>query len=139
MGFLEQDGAYFYLEHDQLAPGGIYTTLNFEMETPYFGSAYFDGEMLYYSAYKESRDNVTLMAIDVAGGSKACYEIGTFADGVWPVAGLMELEGFENHIDIILGAQTVETMSMPVPVEPQAELKGIREHIGYLPPHSHNF
>jgi len=127
MGFLEQDGRYFYLEHDQLAPGGIYTTLNFEMETPYFGSAYFDGEMLYYSAYKESRDNVTLMAIDVAGGSKACYEIGTFADGVWPVAGLMELEGFENHIDVIMGTQTVETMSKPIPVEPQAELQGIRD------------
>ena len=128
MGFLEQDGSYYYLEHDQLAPGGIYTQLNFEMETPYFGSAYFDGEMLYYSAYKESRDNVTLMAIDVAGGSKACYEIGTFADGVWPVAGLMELSGFENHIDVILGTETVETMSRPTPAEPQAELKGIREH-----------
>ena len=126
MGFLEQDGAYYYLEHDQLAPGGIYTKLNFEMETPYFGSAYFDGEMLYYSAYKESRDNVTLMAIDVAGGSKACYELGTFATGVWPVAGLMELDGFENHIDIILGAQEIQTLAQPTPAEPQAELKGIR-------------
>ena len=126
MGFLEQDGSYYYLEHDQLAPGGIYTKLNFEMETPYFGSAYFDGEMLYYSAYKESRDNVTLMAIDVAGGSKACYELGTFATGVWPVAGLMELEGFENHIDIILGAQEIQTLAQPTPAEPQAELKGIR-------------
>ena len=91
MGFLEQDGSYYYLEHDQLAPGGIYTTLDFEMETAYFGSAYFDGEYLYFSAYKESTNNVTLMAIDVAGGSKACYTLGTFADNVWPVAGLMEL------------------------------------------------
>ena len=126
MGFLEQDGAYYYLEHDQLAPGGIYTKLDFEMDTGYFGSAYFDGEMLYYSAYKESRNNVTLMAIDVAGGSKACYELGTFGDNVWPVAGLMELGKYENHIDIILGAQSVETMSQPAPVE-QTELKGIRE------------
>ncbi len=127
MGFLEQDGAYYYLEHDLLAPGGVYTMLDFEMETPYFGAAYFDGEMLYYSAYKESRDNVTLMAIDVAGGSKACYEIGTFDTGVWPVAGLMELDGFENHIDIILGAQPEEAMAQPNPVEPQPALMGIRE------------
>ena len=91
MGFLEQDGYYYYLEHDQLAPGGIYTTLDFEMETAYFGSAYFDGEYLYFSAYKQSTDNVTLMAIDVAGGSKRCYTLGTFDPGVWPVAGLMEL------------------------------------------------
>ena len=127
MGFLEQNGAFFYLEHDQLAPNGIYTKLNFEMETPYYGSAYFDGDMLYYSAYKESRNNVTLMAIDVAGGSKACYEIGTFADGVWPVAGLMELDGFENHIGIIMDEENIETLSAPTPVEQQLELKGIRE------------
>ena len=127
LGFLEQNGKYFYLEHDQLAPNGIYTKLDFEMETPYFGSAYFDGEMLYYSAYKESRDNVTLMAIDVAGGSRACYELGTFDTGVWPVAGLMELDGFENHIDVIMGAESVETMSQPTPVEQELQMKGIRE------------
>ena len=127
MGFLEQDGSYLYVEHDALAPGGIYTQVPFEMETPYFGSAYFDGEFLYYSAYKESKDNVTLMAIDVAGGSKACYELGTFADTVWPVAGLMELDGVDNNIAIIHSAQNgVETMSQPKPVE-KAELQGIRE------------
>ena len=91
MGFLEQDGSYYYMEHDQLAPGGIYTQLGFEMETPYFGSAYFDGQYLYFSAYRESTDNVTLMAVDVAGGTKKCYTLGTFEPTVWPVAGLMEL------------------------------------------------
>ena len=127
MGFLEQDGKYYYLEHDTLAPKGIYTKLDFEMETQYFGSAYFDGEMLYYSAYKESRDNVTLMAIDVAGGSKACYELGTFADGVWLVAGLMEQGAVENHIGVIMPGQSLQTMSRPIPVEQQTELKGVRE------------
>ena len=127
MGFLEQDGKYYYLEHDTLAPNGIYTKLDFEMDTQYYSSAYFDGEMLYYSAYKESRNNVTLFAIDVAGGSKACYELGTFADGVWPVAGLMEQGEIENHIDVIMADQTAQTMSLPVHMEQQAELKGIRE------------
>ena len=128
MGFLEQDGVYYYLEHDYLAPGGVYTKLDFEMDTPYFGSAYFDGEMLYYSAYRESRNNVTLMAIDVAGGSKACYEIGTFGDNIWPVAGLMELEGFENHIGVIMNVeQDLQTMSRPVPAEQQPELKAVRQ------------
>ena len=91
LGFLEQDGNYYYIEHDQLAPNGIYTTINFEMETPFFGSAYFDGEYLYFSAYKESSNDVTLMAIDVVSGSKNCNNLGTFSEGVWPVAGLMEL------------------------------------------------
>ena len=127
MGFLEQDGRYYYLEHDTLAPKGIYTKLDFEMDTPYYGSAYFDGEMLYYSAYKESEDQVTLMAIDVVGGSKACYELGTFGDGVWPVAGLMEIGAVENHIGVIMPEQAVGAMSLPVPVEQQTALKGIRE------------
>ena len=121
MGFLEQDGKYYYLEHDTLAPEGIYTKLDFEMETQYFGSAYFDGEMLYYSAYKESQDHVSLMAIDVAGGSKTCYELGTFADGVWPVAGLMEQGEVENHINVIMDTGTVGTMSQPIPVEQKSE------------------
>jgi len=127
MGFLEQDGKYYYLEHDTLAPKGIYTKLDFEMDTPYYGSAYFDGEMLYYSAYKESQDRVILMGIDVAGGSKACYELGTFPSGVWPVAGLMELGEIENHIGVIMPGQAPGTMSKPVSVEQQAELKGIRQ------------
>ncbi|MBQ2920763.1 MAG: S8 family serine peptidase [Oscillospiraceae bacterium] len=127
MGFLEQDGRYYYLEHDTLAPKGIYTKLDFEMDTPYYGSAYFDGEMLYYSAYKETRDHVVLMAIDVAGGSKACYELGTFADGVWPVAGLMEPGEVRNHIGVIMPDQALSVTSMPVRVEQQEELTGIRE------------
>lgn len=127
MGFLEQDGRYYYLEHDTLAPKGIYTKLDFEMDTPYYGSAYFDGEMLYYSAYKESQDQVTLMAIDVAGGSKACYELGTFSDGIWPVAGLMEIGQVENHIGIIMPEQALGAMSQPVPVQQQTALKGIRK------------
>jgi len=110
LGFLEQDGSYFYLEHDGLAPGGIYTELGFEMDTGYFGSAYFDGEFLYFSAYKESWDNVTLMAIDVAGGSRECYTLGTFDDGVWPVAGLMELDLTElpDYMSVGVTAQPKE-------------------------------
>ena len=93
LGFLEQDGIYYYMEHDVLAPGGLYTSLGFEMDVPFFGSAYFDGEYLYFSAYRESEGNVTLLAVDVAGGTRSCYNLGTFADNVWPVAGLMELGG----------------------------------------------
>ena len=123
MGFLEQDGKYYYLEHDQLAPGGIYTHINYQEETDYFCSAYFDGSMLYFSAYRQEKNNVTLMAIDVAGGSKACYEVGTFADGVWPVAGLMELDKTEpeNHFGLLV------TNAKPVEVLPEPELMGLNE------------
>jgi hypothetical protein len=128
LGFLEQDGKYYYMEHDTLAPGGIYTVMDFQMETPYFGSAYFDDEMLYFSAYQQSRENVTLLAIDVAGGSKACYDLGNFETGVWPVVGLMELGVFENNIGAIMGTDAIETMARPTPVEQQTEVKGLREN-----------
>ena len=121
LGFLEADGQYLYMEHDALAPGGIYTELGFEMETPYFGSAYFDGEYLYFSAYKESQNNVTLMAIDVAGGSKACYTLGTFSDNVWPVAGLMELDVTEVPDYMSLGIN-----SRPKTAEENPELSSLK-------------
>ena len=105
---------------------GIYTKLDFEMDTPYYGSAYFDGEMLYYSAYRSSDDRVTLMGIDVAGGSKACYELGVFDEGVKPVAGLMELGQIENHIGLILDSQNSQEISAPNVVKEKAEPKSGR-------------
>ena len=69
------------------------------------------------------------MAIDVAGGSKACYELGSFENGVWPVGGLMELGVYENHIGVIMGQESLQTMSRPAPVE-QSEVKGFhREQV----------
>ena len=58
--------------------------------------------------------DVNTMAIDVVGGSKACYELGTFADGVWPVAGLMEPGEVQNHIVVIMPDQALATTSVPM-------------------------
>ena len=109
----------------------FYSNLNFEI-VPYLGTIDMQtgklrviGEMLYYSAYKQSDNQVTLMAIDVIGGSKVCYELGTFNEGVQPVAGLMELGEIENLIDWILGNQTAETM-VPTAVAEKTEPKGTR-------------
>ena len=126
LGFLEQDGKFYYLEQEQLAPDGIYTKLDLEMDTSYYGSAYFDGEMLYFSTYSQSEDNVTLLAVDVTGGSKACYEMGVFEKGVWPVVGLMELGKVENHIDFILGDEQDGTNAQPVAMDETAELTSLR-------------
>ena len=126
MGFLEQDGKYYYLEHDRLAPEGIYTILDLQMDTNYYGSAYFDGEMLYFSTYNQSEDNVTLLAIDVVGGNKTCYEVGVFDKGVWPVVGLMEMGEVENHIDLILGEETNGTNFQPTAVSEMADASSLR-------------
>ena len=89
MGWLEQDGKLYYLEHPDTT-GGIYTVIPVANNSSYFCSAHFDGEYLFYSSYDEQKDTSTLYAIDTMGNHK-CYELGNFGTGVWPVGGLMEL------------------------------------------------
>ena len=71
---------------------------------------------LYVQYYSELNREARpfLAAIDVAGGSKACYELGTFADGVWPVADLMEPGEVQNHIGVIMPDQALATTSVPM-------------------------
>ena len=59
--------------------------------TWYWNSLYYDAEnmMLFWSAFDEAKDNnVTLYAIDEM--SFNIYNMGQFADGVWPVAGMYQ-------------------------------------------------
>ena len=115
MGWIEgPDGRLYYLEHPE-ATGGIYTVINAESDTPYFSSAYYDGEFLFYSCYNEKRDNNTLYAIDTMGDHKA-YELGNFGAGVWPVGGLMELST----------AASADLQNVTVTAEPKA-LEGTYE------------
>lgn len=58
-------------------------------DVSYFQSLYFDGEYTFVSNFVESRNNVVLYAIDTEN-TGAIYKLGTFADGVWPVAALTE-------------------------------------------------
>lgn len=54
----------------------------------YFNSAYYDGSYLYWAAFDQNSDNnVTLYAIDADFGS-GTFNLGQFADGVYPVGGL---------------------------------------------------
>ena len=55
----------------------------------YFSSAYYDGEYLYWSVYDQDSKAARIFAIDVSG--ERCYDLGSFEENVWPVAGLFEL------------------------------------------------
>ena len=109
MGFIQgPDGMLYYLEHPDTT-GGIYTVINAVSDTPYFSSAYFDGEFLFFSCYNEKKDNNTLYAIDTMGNHKA-YELGNFGAGVWPVSGLMELNS----------AASADLQNVTITAEPKA-------------------
>jgi hypothetical protein len=63
-------------------------------EAIYFNSLTYDidGGMIYWSSFEQDvDDNVTLYAIDEFNNFKV-YNLGQFADDVWPVAGLMFLD-----------------------------------------------
>lgn len=65
----------------------------------YFNSAYYDGEYLFWSAFNEKTDNkVTLYAID-ADYTGEVYNLGNFAEGVWPVCGLYQMGGSAYDAD----------------------------------------
>ena len=100
MGFLADDaGNVYYLEHPS-TNGGIFTVVNYQTDTVYFGSAYFDGEFLYWSVYNESKDVSTLFAIDTVGSRKA-YNLGDFGAGIWPVGGLSELDLPKEEVTLL--------------------------------------
>ena len=64
-------------------------------KTWYWNSLYYDAEneMVFWAAFDEASDNnVTLYAIDEMNNF-AIYNLGKFADGVWPVAGLYQTVG----------------------------------------------
>ena len=115
MGWLEQDGKLYYLEHPDTT-GGIYTVIPVANNSSYFCSAHFDGEYLFYSSYDEQKDTSTLYAIDTMGNHK-CYELGNFGTGVWPAGGLMEL-GNPPTSDLL----NVELTMEPKAVEGKHEL-----------------
>ena len=65
----------------------------------YFNSLFFDREtnILYWSKFAQADNQVTLLAYEMNKDETGAYAInkyilGTFADGVWPVGGLIDLD-----------------------------------------------
>lgn len=92
LGFLELDGVTYFVTDDTV--GDELGNMGLELDIDIFSSAYFDGEYFYWSAYQQGTNNVTLMVMDTLTGK--FYNMGTFDDSVWPVAGLMELNGSKS-------------------------------------------
>ena len=120
MGWLEQDGSLYYLEHPATT-SGIFTAVNAKSDTPYFSSLYYDGDFLYYSSFNSNKNVSTLYAIDTTGTRKA-YKLGTFGEGVWPAGGLMELDADASANSALLNA---EITAAPTPVEGATSVQSI--------------
>ncbi len=85
--FIELDGKYYYFYGEEDALMG---NTGIKCDTPYFQSLYFNGEYTFASSFNESTNRVDLYALDTED-TGAVYNLGSFADSVWPVAGMCEL------------------------------------------------
>ena len=84
-GILNQDEFPGYL----LTPSKV-DNLGYTTDQNYFQSLYFDGVNLYWSCFNMSTNKVDMIMVDDLYGEGMIYQVGSFANGVWPVGGLYE-------------------------------------------------
>ena len=115
-GFLNYNGSYRNFIPSNLG------NLGYSTDTIYFQSLYYDGTDLYWSRYVEANNKVDIVYIADIYADGSIYNLGSFADGVWPVGGLFndnlkELIGIESdrHADAQIDPDTVfETEVEPI-------------------------
>ncbi|MDD6679143.1 MAG: S8 family serine peptidase [Firmicutes bacterium] len=114
--FINLDGAYYYFfgQEDALMGSTGITT-----DTPYFQSLYYDGQFIFASCFNESKNSVTLYAIDI-GNTGGIFSMGSFDDGVWPAAALIqiapgEMEATGSAADALTEAEVLAQATDVVP------------------------
>ena len=63
------------------------------VDVPFFQSLYYDGTDAYWSRYSEAENDVDIVFVQniARGNSAVVYNLGSFADNVWPVGGLFNV------------------------------------------------
>lgn len=91
-GFLPYGGSYSRFGVSQLGRIGAGVDLE------YWQSLYYDGESLFWSRFNMADNKVDIIMVDHLYTDGSIYNVGSFADGVWPVGGI-----FENGINPYFG------------------------------------
>lgn len=101
--FMPYDGGYACFNGAEKALLG---NIGVSCDVSYFQSLYTDGQYVYVSSFSEAKNVVDLYAADpyVTG---SVYYLGSFNDGVWPVAGLCKLNGSAVSINGAAYAEAV--------------------------------
>lgn len=119
-GFINLDGQIYSFFGQE---GGFLGNIGTVCDTPYFQSLYYDGKYLYDSCFNESANSVTLHAVEIKETEDSVtldvYKLGSFADGVWPVAGLVQTEMSETDAPACAAdlkeAKTLDMMDVSEP------------------------
>ncbi len=125
-GFLPYGGSY--------ANFGVSSVgdLGYSTDTYYFQSLYYDGTDMYWSRYVEADNKVDIIYVADIYNDGSVYNLGSFADSVWPVGGILndnqkEMIGIErvSHADAQIDPNVVfETEVEPVHFDASAH-KGV--------------
>ena len=130
-GFLPYNGSYANFQPSKVGQIGD------AVDTPYFQSLYYDGLNLYWSRFNEADNRVNLIMVSDLYNDGTVYNLGSFADGVWPVGGLFEkgivpffgeVSGAADHSDAVLD----ETMTLTKEVEKVSFDKKSTKTVGSL-------
>ena len=73
----------------RFAPSALGTIAD-GVDTPYFQSLYYNGTDLFWSRFSNADNNVQLIMVEDLYNDGTIWNVGKFADGVWPVGGLYE-------------------------------------------------
>ena len=85
-GFAAFDGDIYNLRGVEKSIG----TIGKAVDIPYWQSLYFDGESLYWNRFNNDDNKVDVICVNDIYNDGSVYNLGSFADGVWPVAATYE-------------------------------------------------
>ena len=106
---------------------GFVRNIGDPVDYSYFQGFHFDGEYTYWTRFNEA-DNIVELVVWDSEKSDNVYSMGTFADGVWPVAGLYtdaEISGTNALMDGELATASVKTAEL-LTVVPTVELSSAK-------------
>ncbi len=130
-GFLPYNGSYANFKPSKIG------TIGAAVDQPYFQSLYFDGASLFWSRFVEADNKVDLIMVKDLYTDGSVYNLGSFADGVWPVGGLYEqgknpyfgeINKASDHSEAVID----ENMVMTTTVEPVDFGKKVQKSTGSL-------
>ena len=121
-GTLYQTGFLPYGESYSRFKVSTVGNVGYSTDTFYFQSLYYDGTDLYWSRYVEASNKVDIIYIADIYNDGTVYNLGSFADSVWPVGGILndnlkEMIGIESnrHADAQIDPEAVfETEIEPI-------------------------
>ncbi|MBQ6478071.1 MAG: S8 family serine peptidase [Erysipelotrichaceae bacterium] len=142
VGFIPMDGTvYWFGEPEELGRIGN------AVDTPFYQSLYYDGTDLYWSRFSGSENDVDIIFVKDLWNEGSIYTLGSFADGVWPVAGLFNsdqkdqfiTESFAGrHADAVID-ETVRLETVSLPTEFTVPSVGKLDSVSETPKAEHLF